>query len=118
MAPARTKEDCFNVTIKQVPVTGQRRPFIQKEGYEPLTHTGMPSIPPPVTNSHPPPPSCSPSPNSQSLTKFFGTARATIAASVESPHGTQKDNLAERYKDQTASSPLSLPKIEMAKVEK
>jgi peroxygenase len=41
MAPARTEEDGFTVAIKQVPVTEARRPFIQKNGDERLTHTGL-----------------------------------------------------------------------------
>jgi len=40
MAPARTEEDGFDIAIKQVPVTEQRRPFIQKKGDERLSHTG------------------------------------------------------------------------------
>ena len=40
MAPARTEEDGFDIAIKQVPVTEQRRPFIQKKGDVRLTHTG------------------------------------------------------------------------------
>jgi hypothetical protein len=41
MAPARTDEDGFAVAIKQVPVTKASRPFIQKDGDEKLTHTGV-----------------------------------------------------------------------------
>ena len=41
MAPTRTEEDGFVVVIKQVPVTKERRPFIQKDGDERLTHTGV-----------------------------------------------------------------------------
>jgi peroxygenase len=41
MAPTRTEEDGFVVAIKQVPVTKERRPFIQKDGDERLTHTGV-----------------------------------------------------------------------------
>jgi hypothetical protein len=41
MAPARTEEDCFALAIKQVPVTEERRLFIQKDGDERLTHTGV-----------------------------------------------------------------------------
>jgi len=40
MAPARTEEDGFDVAIKQVPVTEQRRPFIQKEGGQKLKQPG------------------------------------------------------------------------------
>ena len=40
MAPARTEEDGFDIAIKQVPVTEQRLPFIQKKGDGRLTHAG------------------------------------------------------------------------------
>lgn len=41
MAPARTREDGFDVSISEVPVTEQRRPFIQKDGEEVLKQPGM-----------------------------------------------------------------------------
>lgn len=41
MAPARTQEHDFEVAIKEVLVTEQRRPFIQKDGEEALKHAGM-----------------------------------------------------------------------------
>jgi len=40
MAPARTEEDGFDVAIKQVPVTEQRRPFIQRKGDQKLKDPG------------------------------------------------------------------------------
>jgi hypothetical protein len=40
MAPPRTEEDGFDVTIKEVPVTRERRPFIQKAGDEKLRQPG------------------------------------------------------------------------------
>jgi peroxygenase len=40
MAPARTEEDGFDVCINEVPVTGQRRPFIQKDDDQKLKHPG------------------------------------------------------------------------------
>jgi hypothetical protein len=41
MAPARTGEEGFAVAIKEVPVTEQRKPFIQKEGDESLKSPGI-----------------------------------------------------------------------------
>ncbi|KAI9739865.1 MAG: hypothetical protein M1818_004921 [Claussenomyces sp. TS43310] len=40
MAPARAGEESLEVAIPEVSVTEQRRPFIQKEGGEKLSHTG------------------------------------------------------------------------------
>jgi peroxygenase len=40
MAPARTEEDGFDVYVKAVPVTEQRRPFIQKDDDQKLKHPG------------------------------------------------------------------------------
>lgn len=40
MAPARTREDSFDVSIKEVPVTEQRRPFIQKDDDQKVKHLG------------------------------------------------------------------------------
>jgi hypothetical protein len=40
MPPARIDEDGFDVAINDVPVTEWRRPFIQQDGDERLTHTG------------------------------------------------------------------------------
>ncbi|PMD46498.1 Caleosin-domain-containing protein [Hyaloscypha variabilis F] len=40
MAPARTEEDGFDVSIKEVPVTEQRRPFIQKVDNQELKDPG------------------------------------------------------------------------------
>ena len=39
MAPARTQEEGFNVAIKEVPITEQRKPWIQ-EGDERLKSPG------------------------------------------------------------------------------
>jgi hypothetical protein len=40
MALAKTSELGFDVALKEVPVTEQRRPFIQKEGDERLKQPG------------------------------------------------------------------------------
>jgi len=40
MAPEKTSELGFDVTIPEVPVTEQRRPFLQKEGDEKLKEPG------------------------------------------------------------------------------
>lgn len=41
MAPARTEDEAsFDTAIKEVPVTGQRTPFIQEDGNIVLSHTG------------------------------------------------------------------------------
>mgnify|MGYP003629449418 CR=1 FL=1 len=41
MAPARTERDGFDVSIEEVPVTVQRRPFIPRRGDEMLKDPGM-----------------------------------------------------------------------------
>ena len=41
MAPARTQEDGFDVSIPEVPVTEQRRPFIPEEGDQKLKDPGL-----------------------------------------------------------------------------
>jgi hypothetical protein len=43
MAPSRTKEEGFDVAIKEVPVTEQRCPFVQKVGDEKLSQPGRSS---------------------------------------------------------------------------
>jgi len=86
MAPARMEEDGFDVAIKEVPVTEQRRPFIPKGDDQKLKDPGK------FQKSH------------QILGKTdrnLGTARANEAASVEAPNGTQQDNWARRHRDQT-----------------
>ncbi|KAE8442095.1 hypothetical protein EG329_003853 [Mollisiaceae sp. DMI_Dod_QoI] len=79
MAPARTaEEDGFAVSISEVPVTEQRRPFIEKEADRKLKDPGtflFPIIP--------------------------RTARAYEAASTEAPNGTQKDDWTRKNKHQT-----------------
>ncbi|PBP24048.1 caleosin domain containing protein [Diplocarpon rosae] len=40
MAPARTEEEGFDVSIKEVPVTEERRPFILKQGDHRLKDPG------------------------------------------------------------------------------
>merc|ERR1711964_288414 len=42
MAPARTERDGFDVSIEEVPVTVQRRPFIPRRGDEMLKDPGTP----------------------------------------------------------------------------
>jgi hypothetical protein len=43
MAPARIEEDGFDISIEEVPVTVQRRPYIPKRGDERLKEPGMSS---------------------------------------------------------------------------
>lgn len=85
MAPARTEEDGFAISIPEVPVTEQRRPFIEKEGDRKLKDPGT-YLPPNVPRIN--------------LT-FPGTARANEAATTEQPHGTTKNGWARDYKHQT-----------------
>lgn len=40
MAPASTSEDGFDIAIKEVPVTQQRRPFIEKNDDQALIQPG------------------------------------------------------------------------------
>lgn len=86
MTPARTEERGFAVSIKEVPVTVERRPFIPTEGDDALKDPGT------TVQCHS---------TSTALTQPTGTARANQAADVQHPHGTQKNNYARDHKDQT-----------------
>lgn len=86
MSPARTQQEDFDVSIREVPVTEQRRPFIQKEDDQKLQQPGT-----------------------FNLLYLFqmlnltspGTARANEAASVEAPNGTQQADWAKQHRHQT-----------------
>jgi peroxygenase len=84
MAPARTEEGGSAVSIPEVPVTEERRPFIEKEGDSQLKDPGK---------------------NASAFKKhtltISGTARANEAASTEYPNGTTKDDWARKHKHQT-----------------
>ena len=85
MAPAKKRERLRG--SHKTSSSNRAASSIHPKEDERLTHTGMLPHPlpfPKLTN-----------PNWH---KCPGTARANIAASVESPNGTQKDNWAERYK--------------------
>jgi peroxygenase len=92
MAPTRMEKDGFDTTIKEVPVTEQRRPFIT-ENQQQLSNPGE---------------RFRKEKTKAKLIGRAGTARANLAASVEAPYGTQKGGWAREHADETVSPDLSM----------
>lgn len=79
-------------SIPSAQITVERKPFVQSEHNQTVSHTGMPSqhIRSEILNNVNTPPT--------------GTPRANIAVSFEQPDGTTENGCAEEHQHQTVST--------------